>query len=512
MKNLGIFLTLAFAVFFAVVWGEDQPFNGIPDGVDCIATLWCGSKTGVCSTVCEKGSVVIDAWQKYAMSTQIKLSRMHGLCYSQFLGTHNSGIDKSDGYGNGDPLLDPIMEKLVEITGNEDIRWETSNHYLTLTDQLNLGMRHIELDTHWIFQELSIAHCGGVGFDQIDEAIANINEKLAEKTSKQIKWDSESIGCFPSGSMIFSKDQRSFDSAVQEMSDWFGENEDQFVIIMLDVQHEEGNWNSSQSMLAVFDKYFEGKYYTPTTLQDEDGSVFPSVNELSGRGYQLLISTTKDLGDDMTSSIFTRDMVCGWNEANVDELNEYPTCSYYDSDNEVVMNEGTFTRVVSSEIQYGPLNEGGHLGNDWPVLDEDSIPDVVKCNTGLLAGDNMVTSRARAAIWSWREDEPNNMVSAEQSEMCVVLNGNDGRWSSLDCSSTSPQAVLCFTKDDSPYGSYSILSLSGGNSYEDASQVCTENGYDEVGTPGTAFINAKLTDQMNEQEAQLDQLWIGWKI
>lgn len=38
----------------------------------------------------------------------------------------------------------------------------TSNQYLSLTDQLRMGVRLLELDVHFVLGELRIAHCGGV--------------------------------------------------------------------------------------------------------------------------------------------------------------------------------------------------------------------------------------------------------------------------------------------------------------------------------------------------------------
>ena len=33
---------------------------------------------------------------------------------------------------------------------SNDAKFETDNQILSLTDQLNLGLRNVELDTHWV--------------------------------------------------------------------------------------------------------------------------------------------------------------------------------------------------------------------------------------------------------------------------------------------------------------------------------------------------------------------------
>ena len=38
---------------------------------------------------------------------------------------------------------------IVDVQSN-DAKFETDNQILSLTDQLNLGLRNVELDTHWV--------------------------------------------------------------------------------------------------------------------------------------------------------------------------------------------------------------------------------------------------------------------------------------------------------------------------------------------------------------------------
>lgn len=132
---------------FSVV--NDNYHDGIPPGVSCTPTQWCDS--GYCSTVCSRGSVRIDKWLDNALRTQAQLARSLPFCYSTWFGTHNSAISLSDGYGN----LDPAYQSLFKY-----IRWasadfhhailRTNNQYLSITDQMNLGVRALELDTHWV--------------------------------------------------------------------------------------------------------------------------------------------------------------------------------------------------------------------------------------------------------------------------------------------------------------------------------------------------------------------------
>ena len=117
---------------------------------------------------------------------QLELSRRLPLCYASLIGTHNSGITLADGYGNLDlayqhyfrwiswvvsrylgchcfaslQLLAPSACDLCprdKAAGHpftsflqaSDAYLQTNNQYLSLTDQMNLGVRIVELDTHF---------------------------------------------------------------------------------------------------------------------------------------------------------------------------------------------------------------------------------------------------------------------------------------------------------------------------------------------------------------------------
>ena len=102
------------------------------------------------------------------------------LCYASLVGTHNSGISLADGYGNLDltyqhyfrwiswlvrarlalpvPLLSvpgtcarlhTLQPHTSAFLQASDAYLQTNNQYLSLTDQMNLGVRIVELDTHF---------------------------------------------------------------------------------------------------------------------------------------------------------------------------------------------------------------------------------------------------------------------------------------------------------------------------------------------------------------------------
>jgi hypothetical protein len=69
----------------------------------------------------------------------------------------------------------------------------TNDQWLSLTDQLNIGVRFVELDTHWVAGELRTAHCGGLHAPVIDTILRALNA-LSKLAGKQIHWDTETVG------------------------------------------------------------------------------------------------------------------------------------------------------------------------------------------------------------------------------------------------------------------------------------------------------------------------------
>lgn len=216
--------------------------RGVPAGVNCTVVPWCDGD--ICTEVCERGSVQLEAWLSHAIKQQTKLVQTLPLCYATLLGTHNSAISLADGYGN----LDDYFQGFFKY-----IRWalhdfsgaplHTNNQLLSLTDQLNLGVRSVELDTHWVGGVLRIAHCGGLHMPQLNKLIDALNF-VAKLLHRHIRWDTETLGCVPSLSSIPSVEQRLLTDAMQEIKEWMvaPENADEFLILYFDDQLNLQTW------------------------------------------------------------------------------------------------------------------------------------------------------------------------------------------------------------------------------------------------------------------------------
>jgi hypothetical protein len=63
----------------------------------------------------------------------------------------------------------------------------TSNQWLSLTDQLRLGVRAVELDTHFFLGQLRVGHCGGLHLGALDGLLRALN-KVAALLGHNVRW------------------------------------------------------------------------------------------------------------------------------------------------------------------------------------------------------------------------------------------------------------------------------------------------------------------------------------
>jgi hypothetical protein len=124
--------------------------RGVPAGVNCTVTQWCDG-SDVCTEVCTRGSVQVEPWLAHAIRQQSRLVQTLPLCWASLLGTHNSAITLADGYGNLDEYFRGFFKYIKwAVKDFSDAPLQTNDQLVSLTDQLNLGVRSLELDTHWV--------------------------------------------------------------------------------------------------------------------------------------------------------------------------------------------------------------------------------------------------------------------------------------------------------------------------------------------------------------------------
>ena len=339
--------------------------SGIPPGLNCTAADWCDSK-GRCTSVCARGSVTVDPWLAHALATQRALGNSLPFCDAPLLGTHNSAITLADGYGALDPAFRELFAWVRWARGGQELR--TNNQFLSLTDQLNLGVRAVELDVHWAAGALRIAHCGGFQSRALDGLVASLNAAAA-LLRRPFRWDAATVGCSPSLSSIPAGDQRAFEDAAAEVGDWMKRqgNDGEFLLLYLDDQPDLAPWGLLPAVEAAIVASVPGgnsSLFTPADLAAA-GGVWPPVAVLARAGKRAAIVSGTDYGPAAPPSFFARggDNVCGWIEPRLAGFRPAPHCDATCGPKsgcaervDVRALDGRLLRVLTCELQYGPFN------------------------------------------------------------------------------------------------------------------------------------------------------------
>lgn len=405
--------------------------SGIPPGVSCTPTSWCDS--GQCTEVCARGTVVVEPWMSNAVRLQARLARTLPFCFTCMFGTHNSAITLADGYGNLDASYQALF-KYVKWASKDfsGAVLRTNNQWLSLTDQMNLGVRVVEIDTHWVGGVLRVAHCGGLHVGPLNTLVKALNT-IAKLIGHHIRWDTETMGCDPSLSSIPALVQRTLKEALQEVADWMADpaNEDELVVLFFDDQLDLSTWGLAghlkQDILSVFP---EEMIFTQNDLT-ANGQKWPSGSEMVISGRRLILVSVADYGDEMAPIIFPRgSQVCQWMEPSLRRVEAAPECVLkWRQGTESELFTGSLVRVSTCELEYGPLNcDFVWRGGNAPFFDEASIPGVVNCGLNIPSPDLLTPSRAAAAVWTWAAGHP-----FQGGGDCAVMSVTDARWRAVPC-------------------------------------------------------------------------------
>ncbi|KAE9336924.1 hypothetical protein PR003_g12260 [Phytophthora rubi] len=131
------------------------------------------SESTTCAARTDAETALIERSVARAITYQRNRSSAETLCYVELPATHNIVIARARGYGNRHQLF---KAKLNASSTTSFIR--TSNQFLSLTDQLSLGVRLMKLDVHYFASSLRSAHCSELGIAFVDDAAAALLSAL----------------------------------------------------------------------------------------------------------------------------------------------------------------------------------------------------------------------------------------------------------------------------------------------------------------------------------------------
>jgi hypothetical protein len=394
--------------------GSNDPGKNAMADVTCTMVDKCNTAGTVCSSVCEKGTASVSSWLNQTLAYQRNLAFSGKLCYAQLPSTHNSAITLADGYGNRDQLFNANL--------NADKAYsylKTNNHVLSLTDQLGIGMRWVEIDTHYFLDDFHTGHCGNLGSDSVQTFFDAFDTQLSKYGT--ILWGPELLGCYPSVSGIKTTDEVTTRSSMQEVMEWLEENPAEFVVVYMDTGSDISRLDKYDALNTLLTDVFGDLIVPQSVLKTlaADSWTGGSVDELIEAGYRVLLLANDDTG--LAYSLYD---FCGGHEMlSTTYIDTLPDSSRQIDGLEIYGND-YFLRSYQAELRYISLSDGGVLTEDFETfLNSSNIGNFVRWNINLVATDMVDGAKMGAQAWSWAENEPSTTASA-----AYVLMNTSGRW------------------------------------------------------------------------------------
>ncbi|KAG2495950.1 hypothetical protein HYH03_005880 [Edaphochlamys debaryana] len=375
----------------------------------------------------------------------------------------------ADGYGLHDEIYTQYL-RYVRLEGDRGLI--TANQHLSLTDQLRLGVRHVELDVHWVQGQLRIAHCGGLHSARLDWLVGALSAVAGLFGHPPVQWDAETVGCDPPMSSLPAREQRLFADAVAEVAGWLGApgNEEEFLVLYLDNQPDLATWGLVGTLLDQVTAHIPAAaILTPAQLQSitlEQGEP-PSIEQLVRQyGKRVLLQSGTDYGAAMSYLAHPHWAPCGFAEPLFQRFSPEPSCAYHLPPRPgrpaatLPTANGRMLRSPTCRLSYGLFNCSMQRGENTPQLDAQGLPSAVACGLSVPAPDALTPALAAAAVWGWAPGHPPEALregapwrgvqgarrrmqgaegarggaeEGEEGEACAVLRSGDGRWVVAPC-------------------------------------------------------------------------------
>lgn len=345
---------------------------------DVLSTLAKCSTCGY-NGICHKGTARLPPWLSFALKTQRVLQVNMTLDKVQMLAAHNAFNDRSDGYGIADDCTwpPPYKTKCVDLANQE----------FSFTDQLDMGIRAIEIDPWWCFGKIRMSHAHDYAY----------------------------LGCGPW--------DREFKDGIKEIADWKSRAENRDEIVRLYLEDGESHTRSHDDLVnGPIGEHLGAMVLTPRDIEVYFGGKWPTPFQMQKLGKTVIISTANEY--DHQGKFIHKGY---WKEITTNKFHSYPNCT-------AVKNFREPVRVYSDSTKYGPFWNGPtRTGTIMNYM------DYLKCGVIYPAADQVNPQLISTAVFTWADNEPRVRFSRDS---CVIIRADDKRWHVDDCASKKPFACL----------------------------------------------------------------------
>ena len=288
-----------------------------------------------------------------ALALQYELGSVLPFRETPWLGTHNS-------FNSASEMVTPSQTD--------------SNQQLSMTDQLRIDMRSLELDVHWFLGRPVLCHA---------------------RSSAELH-----AGCTV---------ERLYEDGLEEIARWLDAHPDQVLLLYVEDHLEETA--AFEATAAATERALGDRVFRPAGAGCEGFGAAPSREQVREAGAQVILISTCQAGTPWGRLTFD-DAERARNEGG-----EFTGCPGY---------QGVLKRFFedSTGLSAGLAFAGGEPMD--PGLTPDVVAEMVRCGVDLLGFDQILPDDGRldAAVWSWADGQPAAGKCAAQTA--------DG-WRSVSC-------------------------------------------------------------------------------
>jgi hypothetical protein len=334
-------------------------------------------------------------WVHRALSLQRGLDANAPLAEEQLPHTHNSFNASS--YRLGSASYYPTLT-------NQD-----PNQVYSLTDQLRMDVRAIEIDVHWWPSPFGNASTGGKWVT------------MCHGDSGQVP--GVHIGCTW---------DRPFQDGLAELKAWLVAHPDQFILLYLENQLDDTNGPNPQAHQIAGQLIEQGLgalvYKPPPTQPCASMPTDMSVMDMAKGGHQVLI--VGNCGPGAWGS-WVHEREPHWDEHG--DPSTYGEAACTADKNERASDPLLFRRTFEDSTWLTAMLGDGTNHLSTPA----TVTKMVKCGVNIIGLDQLTPQdpRLAALVWSWAQDEPKAGAGN------CAYQGGDGRFHAGDCG--APRRFAC---------------------------------------------------------------------
>ena len=372
-------------------------------------------------------------WVQHTLGLQYELASDMPLRNTPWVGTHNS----FNSVAEMGPALSPL----------------DSNQKLPIVDQLQLGVRSVELDVHWF----PSARAGGFA----------------------------PVVCHATGEHGGCSVEKTLAEVLTEISGWLGENPDQVLLLYLEdhLDAQEGH----DAAASVLEQQLGSAIYRPPA----GGACAPTPldltrNQVRSTGAQVLILSDCGSGTAWPAQV--------WSFADHVEMRprgyrDFPDCgpdfdrATYDSEMVRYFEDSTRVTAGGSLVGASTRDDG---------ITPATAAAMARCGVDLFGLDQLTAGDPRldALVWSWASGEPG-------SGDCAVQRA-DARWEASACDGL--RRAACRAAD----GSWRLTQ--GAEPWSNAADACASESA-VLAAPRTGYEGQLLRVAM--EAAGATEAWLG---